>query len=74
MRGIRLEKDFPVIRPTTSRYAILDLLHGSNPDVVRNAARKAGFHGETDILLAAPLPSPPSPASSFCNSYVWRLK
>ncbi|MDO8495022.1 MAG: radical SAM protein [bacterium] len=60
-RGLRLDKDFPVVKPSSSQWGILDILHETNADRVCLAARSAGFKGDTDILLAAPLPSPVSP-------------
>jgi radical SAM superfamily enzyme YgiQ (UPF0313 family) len=61
MRGHRLDKDFPVIKPSTSRWSILSVLEDCGPQGVRRLAKSAGFNGETDILLIAPLPSPSSP-------------
>lgn len=57
----RLDKDFPVIRPQNSAWEILDILDGCSAIDNRLVARSAGFKGDIDILLAAPLPSPASP-------------
>gem|GEM_PF-2179277 len=61
MRGSRLDKDFPLIKPATSQWDILNVLEGCNENEVRKSARMAGYKGGTDILLIAPLPSPSSP-------------
>lgn len=60
-RGVRLPKDFPVIKPQASQYGLLDLLHNAKSDEIRRAAKSKGYRNETDLLLVEPLPSPSSP-------------
>lgn len=54
-------KDFPIITPAKSNWAIRDVLVGADETSVRREAALAGFTGECDVLLCFPRPSPSSP-------------
>ncbi len=54
-------KDFPIITPAKSSWAIREVLDGANQQSIRREAAKAGFAGECDVLLCFPRPSPSSP-------------
>lgn len=54
-------KDFPIITPSKSNWAIREVLEGANENSVRREAALAEFTGEYDALLCFPRPSPSSP-------------
>ncbi len=57
----QLDGNFSILNPKSSDWSILGLLNDIKTPEIRKAARSSGFHGQTDILLASPNPTPSSP-------------